>query len=212
MPITQDRMLSLLAAGEDYQQALERYWVVAQSTRQRVAAGQITAQQGFDLLAIETRPEWLLKYPYDSPAVLKLEHLHFKRESKRNKRKAEKARENRAAQHAGELPPDRGDGREFGRLGAGRTRLEQDLNIQPDANILLRGTATSLTIEPTVVRVVKNTDGEQVQSDTDLEFGEACPSPEARAAIDKFFAEQDEKERYQEQYGNKPAGADITKL
>ena len=185
MPITQERILSLLAAAVDYQQALERYWIIAQSTRQRVGAGQLTPQQGFDLLAIETRPEWLLQHSYDSPAVIKLEQLHFKREAKRNTRKAAKARENRDADKRGEPRPDRGNGREYGILGAGRTVLEKNLQLAPDPNILLRAAqATQSKPKPNY----SNTDADQISADTELDFG----TPPVAPAVKGFFDQLDE--------------------
>lgn len=114
MPITQPRMLSLLGAAQDYQQTMDKLFELVQETRARVESGEITLEQGFNLLAVQIRPELLLQFPYQSPVVIQQEIAHFKREARRNARKAQKLRENRQAARLGLPRPERGDGREHG--------------------------------------------------------------------------------------------------
>lgn len=134
MPITQSRMLSLLAAAQDYADAMERFWSICTETRNRFQQGEITAAQAVDLMAISIRPELMLQFPYQSPTVLKLEAKHFAMEKRRNERKTEKARENRERAAMGLPPPNRGTGKEHGWKGGSRRGGApiHPLSIQPD--------------------------------------------------------------------------------
>ena len=157
MPITQPRMLSLLGAARDYQNSMERFFAVAQETRARVEQGQITVQEGFDLLAISIRPELMLEFPYESPAVIRQELQHFKRESRRNENKARKLRENRAAARLGLPKPQRGDGREHGwKGGKAGGRAQFGLTTEPQAartaNTQPGGTASAPLHGPSAAR------------------------------------------------------------
>lgn len=118
MAITQARMLSLLAAAQDFQQALAKITDQCDVIRAQLTSGLITEAEALEQFKLHTIPMLALQFPMESPAIIKLETAHFAREARRNERKAEKARENRAAQRDGLPKPDRGNGAQFGKLGS----------------------------------------------------------------------------------------------
>lgn len=128
MPITQSRVLSILGAAQDYQQAaLQIIDFIAQQV-DNVQSGKLTAEQAFRLIAIDATPQLILKYPNESEQVLRDELKHFRRHVRENTRKAEKMRINRECDKLGIPRPDRGDGR-AGALGVlrDRQRVEAEL-------------------------------------------------------------------------------------
>ena len=86
MPITQDRMLALIAAGEDYQQALAQARELITTNRNRVLDGQISPQDAINLLSQFIVPELLLKSPSRSESTLYIERKHFNSNAARNER------------------------------------------------------------------------------------------------------------------------------
>lgn len=118
MPITQDRMLSLIGAAQDYEQALTGLVETINSFHTRALRGELSVEDALSSLAANSHPGMLLKYPLDTPVVLRIEATHFAREKRRNARKAEKLRENRMADFYNQPRPQRGHGAEHGRKGA----------------------------------------------------------------------------------------------
>jgi hypothetical protein len=103
MPITQNRMLALISACQDYQQAL-----LELGQRLITALGEGTPET---LEPLAEQPQLLLRRPVETTTTLRLEIAHFKRNERRNVRIAEKMRRKRRAE--GVLP-----------LAAGRISLE----------------------------------------------------------------------------------------
>lgn len=176
MPITQDRMLSLLGAAQDYQNTMERLFALGQETRARVESKEISLEEGFNLLCLTVRPELMLQFPYESPMVIKTESIHFAQNYKRNRNKALKLRENRQAAQLGLPKPYRGDGREHGKRG-GRTGgdRKQFLVAQPQVSRSteigkpsMEHTASTARISP--VPSLHSTDHLQVAAESDLDF------------------------------------------
>lgn len=189
MPITQSRMLSLIGAALDYQQAMDRFFELAQTLRADVQSGGKTEAEAFNILAINLRPELLLNYPLDSPLVIRLEQEHYRRESRRNARKAQKARENKAAAQAGLPPPARGDGSYQGQYHRTRTKLP-GLPAVPTLNSALRtgqGRAVQAHAEnaPAVqpsTRAQLADAGLDDQAELEEDFGEAGQGPDSAPA------------------------------
>lgn len=222
MPITQDRMLSLLAAAQDYQDAMNRFFALAESTRLQVEVGSLTLDQGFTTLAISLRPELMLQFPFQSPTVIRLEVAHFTRERKRNERKAEKARENREADRHGLPRPLRGDGGQSGILGGkpGMRDRQRRLVIQPDPDVTFSRPATlaspgeaTAQPKPETQQTLRNSDSTQVGPDSDLDdlgqgdsevpvgYVPKTPPPDVVAQLERESREREAAEEYARLYG-----------
>jgi len=98
MAISQYRMIALINAGADFEQALARaihqsnmYWNLA-------SKGQMTWQEAFTLANSILSTAALLSHPQESSKILALEKTHFIREAKRNDRSAAKSARKRQAQ------------------------------------------------------------------------------------------------------------------
>ncbi len=202
MPITQARMLSLLAAAEDYAQAMNRFARIANITKARVESGQISPESAFDLIAVESLQS-LLEHPMESNTVIKMERFHFNKEAKRNARKAEKMAENRAAKRLNSPKPNRGDGGYFGRMGAGRGSFKPPVNVVPDPDLL--GAAVKPAEEKLIQMLSKSTDAQQVSADSELFPSE--PDEAGKAAALGFLENLERQEEYRREYGDdsKPA-------
>lgn len=90
MPITQDRMISVIIAARDYQQALqqaERYAKQAIDAVQLKQADAFTELSRITMLITETS---LLREPIHSATTILLEEKHFKHVKGRNARRADK--------------------------------------------------------------------------------------------------------------------------
>lgn len=118
MPITQARMISLIGAALDYKQALDQLVELVQSARQ-------SPDPGLRLLSFApgAHAEFLLKSALQTQLVIALESTHFRRESRRNAKKAANLREDREAERWGLTKPQRGDGGSHGGKGKARARL-----------------------------------------------------------------------------------------
>ncbi len=107
MPITQSRMIALVSAAQDYKQALDQVCGFITKQHERHTAGQITSDQACELLFSSANAMFLLAQPIESALAIVAEAKHFRVNSRRNERKAEKARENRLAERAGQPRPKR---------------------------------------------------------------------------------------------------------
>lgn len=172
MPITQSRMLSLLAAAQDFEQGFNTIIEQGEQIRRKILLGEITPQAACEAYAKATMPLMLLRYPYESPVVIRLETVHFARERKRNDRKAEKLRENRLAEVEGKSRPVRGDGRQHGYIGGSTEMKERKrvLNIEPSINATAPRSGQILGRVEMPNQIPDGSDGQQVQADTGLEF------------------------------------------
>lgn len=127
-------MLSILAAARDYQQALSRISEYIEQTIKDLDQSKLTPEQAVTRIFAHSRPGLLLLHQIKSSEVIHNETVHFTREHKRNERKAEKLREDRINAALGRPKINRGDGREFGKLGAAKSKpvLGQ---IEPDPGV-----------------------------------------------------------------------------
>lgn len=82
MPIKQDRVISIIAAAQDYQQALTRLVGYVQDATGPGAFG--TAQERLDILSSQAQIIILLKDPLHSAGILEAERTYFKRNARRN--------------------------------------------------------------------------------------------------------------------------------
>lgn len=92
MPITQQRMIELIHAGEDFQQALTLAESLVQSAYSRASSGQTTHQAELDQLGAQIVASLLLRDPIDSASALAVEASHFRRVQKHNSRAARQQR------------------------------------------------------------------------------------------------------------------------
>lgn len=216
MPITQARMLSLLAAAQDYQQAFQTIMEKAEHIRSYLLARQITPEQACEQYEKATLPLLLLQYPYDSPVVLRFESLHFAKEKKRNDRKAAKARENRLADSTGQPRPNRGDGRQYGYLGGPKEvqRQKHQITIEPSiaataplsSQLLTRQYKPQVLHEEPVQRVVIDPDagiGEQelFEEESAVEHVLGTLDEETKRKIEQELEDQAAARELKEKYG-----------
>lgn len=96
MPITQSRMLSLIAAAEDYRQALLSLREQAFALARNVDEGAVTPQDALSGLLLELQGvEKRLKFPYETASTIADEKSHFRATSKANdssRKRAERRR------------------------------------------------------------------------------------------------------------------------
>lgn len=83
MPITQTRMIDLINAGLDYQQALQFACKLIREARENIYAGADSIKE-IDDLAILADESALLSNPTASGIVIQLERRHFKQNASRN--------------------------------------------------------------------------------------------------------------------------------
>lgn len=104
MPITQDRMLTLLAAAQDYQQAWDRAAHFATKTEQAVEGQYLSKEEAYHQLLMVLRTPMQLLHPVLTGAAIEREREHFRLFKARNIRTAEKQRQRRGrpprVQHA----------------------------------------------------------------------------------------------------------------
>lgn len=134
MPITQARMLSVLAAARDYQQALNRVGDYIEQSLLEHEKGRLTIEQCITRILTHSRPSLLLAHPEQSYEVISKETAHFSRERRRNERKAEKLREDRMDKALNRPKRNRGNGAEYGILGAAKA-LPVLGHIEPDPTL-----------------------------------------------------------------------------
>lgn len=86
MPITQDRMIKLITAAQDFDRALTLAESIVQSAYSRVAKGETSAEDELAQLGAQIVASFLLRHPIDSASTLAVEASHFKKAAKRNRR------------------------------------------------------------------------------------------------------------------------------
>lgn len=108
MAISQSRLISLIAAADDYRQALfslkEQAFALSRNVRERT----ISPSAALDGLLIELQQvESRLKFPIQSTATLAEERAHFRSNAKRNESAAKRAKRKRREAGMKEMPPTR---------------------------------------------------------------------------------------------------------
>lgn len=84
MPIPQDRVIAIINAGMDYEQALKRLMEFINMEVKDVYLGKQSSSEALDKIAAMDQLFLLLKKPLESPATLKIEYAYFKRNYSRN--------------------------------------------------------------------------------------------------------------------------------
>jgi hypothetical protein len=98
MPISQDRMLAVLAAAADYAQGLAQARELVRVELTRAQSGQISPLEALEHLEILVTPAGLLNSPLGSAQVLAVEQEHFRKSAGRNAREAARLRRVRGNQ------------------------------------------------------------------------------------------------------------------
>ena len=102
MPIKQERMIALIRAGEDFQQALRKLRAMIVSASTSAAGGGLPPATALQNLEIMSQEAMLMDNPVESVLTLREESQHFAKRAARNSRDAAKQRRKRAgAQHMG---------------------------------------------------------------------------------------------------------------
>lgn len=86
MPITQDRMLALLHAAQDYRHALTTIIETIKQHERAVEFGRETMEVAMQVIFAQSNPAVLLTEPEATVATLTIEAKHFKDNAKRNTR------------------------------------------------------------------------------------------------------------------------------
>src|SRR5258708_19099946 len=84
MPITQDRMIALLNAGIDYQQAFDRSIEILKEEFEKGENGEITWEQAAWNMHILVSPTGLLAKPIQSYSIIQVERAHWRSNARRN--------------------------------------------------------------------------------------------------------------------------------
>lgn len=100
MPITQDRMLALLAAAQDYQQAWDRAEAFAQTVQRSLDERRITTQEACAQLLLVLTSQMQLQRPTMTATTIAEERIHFRIFKQRNIRAAERQRLRRGGTQA----------------------------------------------------------------------------------------------------------------
>ncbi len=167
MPITQNRMLLLLKAAQDYQQALESVIENLNQQSHMVSTGQRTLESAWELAVIGINPIILLSDPVQSAKTIMAEAIHFNANHAQNVKKAEKARISRAKANP------------FAKLAnTAPTRLDKPVIFK----------------DPNIDRKYTSSDRIQVQSNTSLEFGQSEITATMQAQTAQFLAEIEARE------------------
>ena len=84
MAILQSRMMAVINAGLDYQQALETILERFRLNKERISQGRMSYQQAYEDFESIASTRILLQRPTQSPTALAVEHYHFTRNARRN--------------------------------------------------------------------------------------------------------------------------------
>jgi len=101
MPITQERFLSLLQAGEDQAQGLRQACEIAAREARLVAEGKTSAEEALANISLFLTPEGLLQQPVASQLTLQAERKFFSKERLGINRRSK----DRQARKRGRQPP-----------------------------------------------------------------------------------------------------------
>jgi hypothetical protein len=88
MPISQQRMTALIAAGQDYMVGFNNMQRFIARIVERVGHGEITPEHAIGQIQTVLTPLAFVNRPIESERVLEQEHYHFSRNYKRNEREA----------------------------------------------------------------------------------------------------------------------------
>lgn len=190
MPITQDRMLELISAAQDYKQAFERLIDAIAVYSHDAESGKKTHETALQLIAVTANASIMLRDVVTSSQTIIAETLHFKMNKKRNARKADRAREQREYQRLG-LP------RSDKPTTAPRTLIPPESLASSTYNHVSRIDSQSES-PPDRQMISKSTDANQVNANSELEFdelGQAAKSPESRARVDQYLTNLEYKEK-----------------
>lgn len=95
MPITQQRMIATIRAGQDYKQALDTILESILHLNNEVVLGRVSLQEAWINLVPSARAHFLLAHPTESEITLAIEARHFKQHGQANMRKAAAMRHSR---------------------------------------------------------------------------------------------------------------------
>lgn len=95
MPITQDRMIAVLNAAQDYEQALQRAVALIRTHAQQAKDGVITWQEAMENTVMLVSAQALLTRTITTNKTLGAERQHFKAFARRNERSAKRMKEKR---------------------------------------------------------------------------------------------------------------------
>lgn len=90
MPITQPRMLSLIAAAQDFRDGLFKLCQTIHAQAYSISQGQKTPSQAMSELTALAMPQYFLDDPLNSAAIVETERKHFQRVAKDNRRAADR--------------------------------------------------------------------------------------------------------------------------
>lgn len=221
MPITQDRMIALINAARDYKQAYESTRASIETHFTAANIGQTDWTQALHAVWERTKPSVVLQN-YKSSEIIAVEHSHFVSHRGRNNRAAKSARKHRKSLVKGvsnqpmstesvrdvpeQLKPYQFEPSDYSVNAYGAVTEEaQAIAKHKDKNhyTMTGSEGTSITVE--------NTDDQQIQSDSDLEFGgddepatihiSQPISDQSKQSIDNFIETQIAKEEYEQKYG-----------
>jgi hypothetical protein len=88
VPISQQRMIALIAAGQDYLVGFTNMQKFVSKTIDRFNMGDISAEAALGQIQTTMTPLAFVNRPIESERVLEQEHFHFSRNYKRNEREA----------------------------------------------------------------------------------------------------------------------------
>lgn len=107
MPITQSRVIAIISAALDYQQASTAFTAVIRQQGRHVASGRMTPAEALEaILAYAEQPTGFLQRPIESATTIAVEHRHFTSHARANAYAADRMARSRARQH-GITPPTR---------------------------------------------------------------------------------------------------------
>jgi hypothetical protein len=99
MPITQSRMIALINAAHDFEQALDKAKHMTNSYWQMAHSGSMSWQEAFTLANTALSTDQYLQTPIQSGQTIAVERSHFKSAAKRNDRAAIRQANHRLRRH-----------------------------------------------------------------------------------------------------------------
>lgn len=122
MPITQPRMIALLNAAIDYQQAFDAAVGLLERELQRAISGQLTWEGAARNMELLVKHQGMLTHPIQSYSIIQVERAHWRSHARRNINAAQRQAQKRASQGGGVKRPQRtGPRTQFVELPAARS-------------------------------------------------------------------------------------------
>ncbi len=180
MPISQARMLALVAAAEDYEQAWMKVRRAYMQIAENIQTRKTTLEQAWPELDFMFTSQLFLADPENTFKTIARESAHFKATAKRNEKSAQWQREKRA-----------------GRPARSPEEVQERIAASNQKRTLSRHSS-----EANIEVINKGTDSTQVQADSELEFEPAQPDPESQAKILRDLETLKSAEDYKAQYGD----------